>query len=143
MVVAHELGHFIVAKLCKVRVEAFSFGFGPRLFGFKCGETDYMVCPLPLGGYVKMAGESSPNSATRPPARPPRGRAVGRPRRATSHPRWQQMLIGVAGPVANFVLAFVLMVVYYGWINEVPAVEVKTTTVEWVISRLRGCPGRH
>ena len=58
MVVVHEFGHFIVAKLCGVRVEAFSFGFGPRLFGFKYGETDYKVCLLPLGGFVKMTGEN-------------------------------------------------------------------------------------
>ena len=54
MVIVHELGHFIVAKLFKVRVEAFSFGFGPRLFGFKYGDTDYKVCLLPLGGFVKV-----------------------------------------------------------------------------------------
>jgi regulator of sigma E protease len=53
MVIVHELGHFIVAKLLKVRVEAFSFGFGPRLFGFKYGETDYKVCLLPLGGFSR------------------------------------------------------------------------------------------
>ena len=58
MVIVHEFGHFAVAKLCRVRVEAFSFGFGPRLFGFKYGETDYKVCLLPLGGYVKMTGET-------------------------------------------------------------------------------------
>ena len=52
----------------------------------------------------------------------------------TNHPRWQRMLIGVAGPVANFILAFVLMFFYYGWINEVPRHEVKTTTVEWVVA---------
>ena len=58
MVVVHEFGHFAVAKLCGVRVEAFSFGFGPRLFGFKYGDTDYKVCLLPLGGFVKMTGEN-------------------------------------------------------------------------------------
>ena len=58
MVVVHEFGHFAVAKLCRVRVEAFSFGFGPRLFGFKYGDTDYKVCLLPLGGFVKMTGEN-------------------------------------------------------------------------------------
>jgi regulator of sigma E protease len=51
----------------------------------------------------------------------------------TSHPRWQRMLIGVAGPVANFILALALMFFYYGWINEVAAHEVKTTTIEWVV----------
>ena len=55
MVVVHEFGHFAIAKLCGVRVEAFSFGFGPRLFGVKYGDTDYKICLLPLGGFVKMA----------------------------------------------------------------------------------------
>ena len=58
MVVIHEFGHFVVAKLCGVRVEAFSFGFGPRLFGYKYGDTDYKVSLLPFGGYVKMSGEN-------------------------------------------------------------------------------------
>jgi regulator of sigma E protease len=131
MVVVHEFGHFAVAKLCRVRVEAFSFGFGPRLFGFVYGDTDYKVCLLPLGGYVKMAGENfselsdaAAGTATVAP--------ISDPGALTAHPRWQQMLIGAAGPFANFVLAFVLMVFYFGWINEVPAVEVKSTTVEWV-----------
>jgi len=131
MVVVHEFGHFIVAKLCHVRVEAFAFGFGPRLFGYKYGDTDYKVCALPLGGYVKMAGENfaelSDAAAGTATVAPPDD-----PGALTSHPRWQRMLIGAAGPVANFILAFVLMVGYYGWINEVPATEVKTTTVEWV-----------
>src|SRR5271166_2995929 len=131
MVVVHEFGHFAVAKLCKVRVEEFSFGFGPRLFGYKYGETDYKVCLLPLGGYVKMAGEnfaevSDAAAGTATVASP------DDPGAFTSHPRWQRILIGLAGPVANFILAFVLMVIYFGWINEVPATEVKTTTVEWV-----------
>ncbi len=58
IVILHELGHFVMAKLFGVRVEAFSFGFGPRLFGFKYDDTDYKVCLLPLGGFVKMAGEN-------------------------------------------------------------------------------------
>src|SRR5580698_9298912 len=58
MVVVHEFGHFAVAKLCGVRVESFSVGFGPRLVGFKYGETEYKICVLPLGGYVKMTGET-------------------------------------------------------------------------------------
>jgi regulator of sigma E protease len=131
MVVVHEFGHFAVAKLCKVRVEAFSFGFGPRLFGFKYGETDYKVCLLPLGGFVKMTGENfgEPGDAASGTAdqAPPED-----PGAFTSHPRWQRMLIGVAGPAANFVLAFVLMFIYYASINEVTSVEVKETAVEWV-----------
>jgi regulator of sigma E protease len=119
MVIVHELGHFIVAKLLKVRVEAFSFGFGPRLIGFKYGETDYKICLLPLGGFVKMTGEN-----------PGEGEPVDDPAAFSSHPRWQRMLIGVAGPISNFILAFVLMVFYFGAINEVP--NIKTTTLEWV-----------
>jgi regulator of sigma E protease len=131
MVVVHEFGHFAVAKLCKVRVEEFSFGFGPRLFGYKHGDTDYKVCLLPVGGFVKMAGENfseltdaATGTATIAPPEDPGA--------LTSHPRWQRMLIGFAGPFANFVLAFVLMVCYFGWLNEVPTNEVKSTTVEWV-----------
>lgn len=119
MVVVHEFGHFAVAKLCGVRVESFSVGFGPRLFGIKRGDTDYKVCLLPLGGYVKMTGEN-----------PGEEQHLEDPRAFSAHPRWQRMLIGVAGPAANFILAFVLMVLYFGWINEVP--NIKTATLEWV-----------
>jgi regulator of sigma E protease len=121
MVVVHEFGHFAVAKLCGVRVEAFSVGFGPRLFGVKYGDTDYKVCLLPLGGYVKMTGENPGDTD-----------ATGDPRAFSAHPRWQRMLIGLAGPVSNFILAFVAMTLYYNWINEVPKFEVKDTAIEWV-----------
>jgi regulator of sigma E protease len=130
MVVVHEFGHFAVAKLCGVRVESFSVGFGPRLFGIKRGDTDYKVCLLPLGGYVKMTGETpdqitttSEDSAAVSPTDPGS---------FTAHPRWQRMLIGVAGPVANFILAFVLMALYYAFINEVPLHETTSTAIEWV-----------
>ena len=130
MVVVHEFGHFLVAKLCKVRVEAFAFGFGPRLFGFKYGDTDYKVCLLPLGGFVKMTGESPEQNLEAPGGE--MADLSNDPGAFTSHPRWQRMLIGLAGPTANFVLTMVLMLFYFSWINEVPAVTVKTTTVEWV-----------
>jgi len=132
MVVVHEFGHFAVAKLCGVRVEAFSVGFGPRLVGFKYGETDYKICALPLGGYVKMTGET-PDQISGPDSGPEGVPLEDDPGAFTSHPRWQRMLIGVAGPVANFILAFGIMFFYFGWINEVPKHEVKTTTVEWVV----------
>lgn len=131
MVVVHEFGHFAVAKLCGVRVEAFSFGFGPRLFGVKYGETDYKICLLPLGGYVKMTGETA-DQITGAPSETDGVKLAEDPGSFTSHPRWQRILIGLAGPGANFILAFVLMVFYFGWINEVPAFQVKSTTVEWV-----------
>jgi regulator of sigma E protease len=131
MVIVHELGHFTVAKLCNVRVEAFSFGFGPRLFGFKIGETDYKVCLLPLGGFVKMTGETESGLTGQVPDTEGQ-EAVNDPRAFTSRPRWQRMLIGLAGPFFNFLLTLGLMWFYFAFINEVPSVTVKTTTVEWV-----------
>ncbi|MGB8260376.1 MAG: RIP metalloprotease RseP [Terracidiphilus sp.] len=122
MVVVHEFGHFAVAKFFRVRVESFAVGFGPRLFGIKYGETDYKVCLLPLGGFVKMTGEN-----------PGEDQQAEDPGAFTAHPRWQRMLIGLAGPASNFVLALVLMFVYYALINEVALHEVTTTTVEWVM----------
>ena len=88
VVVVHELGHFGAAKFFKIRVEAFSVGFGPRLFGFRRGETDYKVCAIPLGGYVKMAGEN-PDDVT------------GGVEEFLSHPKWQRFIVAVMGPVMN------------------------------------------
>ncbi|MGC1361725.1 MAG: RIP metalloprotease RseP [Silvibacterium sp.] len=107
MVLVHEFGHFVVAKLCGVRVEVFSIGFPPRLFGFRRGDTDYRISLLPLGGYVKMAGGEPGDPRT------------GDPGELTSRPRWQRILISLAGPAANFVLAFLLMAGLYMTYNEV------------------------
>jgi regulator of sigma E protease len=98
MVLVHEFGHFIVAKWCGVRVEAFAIGFGKRIVGFRRGETDYQINILPLGGYVKMAGEIPGEEVSNDPGE------------LNNHPRWQRMLIALAGPVANFILAFALMI---------------------------------
>src|SRR5271156_3194897 len=76
MVIVHEFGHFAVAKLCGVRVEAFSVGFGPRLFGVKYGDTDYKICALPLGGYVKMTGETPDGISTSSPGTPVVGKLM-------------------------------------------------------------------
>ena len=107
MVLVHEAGHFITAKLCGVRVEVFSIGFGKRILGFKRGDTDYRLSLLPLGGYVKMSGEQ-PNEET-----------TGDPGEFAAHPRWQRILIGLSGPISNFVLAFLLMTGLYMMHNEV------------------------
>ena len=103
MVLVHEFGHFAVAKLCGIRVEVFSIGFGKRLFGFKRGDTEYQLAVIPLGGYVKMAGEMSFETVEL-------GEANTRdPGDFNMHPRWQRMLVALAGPIANFLLAFGLM----------------------------------
>src|SRR6478672_12645003 len=101
MVLVHEFGHFLVAKWCGVRVEVFSIGFPPRLFGFRRGDTDYRISLLPLGGYVKMAGENPMETPT------------GDPGEFMSHPRWQRFIIAIAGPAMNIILAFVVLSVLY------------------------------
>jgi regulator of sigma E protease len=141
MVVVHEFGHFLVAKLCGVRVEAFSVGFGPRLFGIKYGDTDYKVCLLPLGGFVKMTGENPGEAAATNSGDEGVASSASLASDSgsfTNHPRWQRMLIGLAGPVFNFVLAFVLMLIYYNFINEVPYIP--ETRIEWVTP---GSPAYH
>jgi regulator of sigma E protease len=107
MVLVHEFGHFAVAKWCGVRVETFAIGFGKRVVGFRRGGTDYQINALPLGGYVKMAGEIPGEETSSDPGD------------LNNHPRWQRMLIALAGPFANFVLAFVLMAAVYMVHNEV------------------------
>src|SRR4051812_34640290 len=81
VVIIHEFGHFIIAKLLKIRVEAFAVGFGPRLFGFRKGDTDYRVCAIPLGGYVKMTGENPTEDLT------------GGVEEFLSRPKWQRFLV--------------------------------------------------
>jgi regulator of sigma E protease len=120
MVLVHEFGHFAVAKLCGVRVEVFSIGFGKRLFGFRRGDTDYRLSLLPLGGYVKMSGESPGEVST------------GDPAEFSAHPRWQRMLIGLAGPVANFLLALLLMTGFYMMHNEVEAFRSQPASIDFV-----------
>src|SRR6267378_3752135 len=95
-VVLHEFGHFIIAKLFKIRVETFSVGFGPRLFGKKWGETDYRVSAIPLGGYVKLGGDESnaPLEGAGATDIPPN-------EQFNLRPRWQRILVALAGPVMN------------------------------------------
>lgn len=101
MILIHELGHFLAAKGFGVRVEVFSIGFGRRLFGRQYGETDYRISVLPLGGYVKMAGENPADAVT------------GEPGEFLSKPRWQRFVIAVMGPAMNVVLAVVLLTGLY------------------------------
>jgi regulator of sigma E protease len=103
MVLIHEWGHFIAARLFGVRVDVFSIGFGPRLFGWKKGPTDYRVSALPLGGYVRMAGQdlSEVDSGEKPP--------TGAPDELMSKPRWQRALISFAGPAVNLVFPLFLL----------------------------------
>ena len=95
IIFVHEAGHLLVAKLFDVRVLTFSLGFGTRLWGFKRGETEYRVSAIPLGGYVRLGGEN-PEEAS------------GDPREFLSKPRWQRILVYLAGPAMNIVLAILI-----------------------------------
>ena len=101
MIFVHEFGHFATAKYFGVRVDVFALGFGPRLFGFRRGDTDYRVCALPLGGYVKMKGEN------------PDDEICGEPDEFLSRPKYQRFLVLLNGPLMNVALAFVLFTMVF------------------------------
>jgi len=107
MILVHEWGHFIVARLFGVRVDVFSIGFGPRLFGFKRGATDYRISALPLGGYVRMAGQdlSEVDSSNVAP--------TGAHDELMSKARWKRALISFAGPAVNLIMPIVLFAGFY------------------------------
>ena len=103
LVFVHELGHFLVAKLCKVGVETFSIGFGPKIFKKKLGETTYCLSAIPLGGYVKMVGDEQ-------------GKTVSEEdiSRSFTHKKlYQKSLIVAAGPVFNFLLSIIIFYVLF------------------------------
>jgi regulator of sigma E protease len=110
LVLLHEWGHFIVAKWCGVRVDVFSIGFGPRLWGVKRGDTDYRISALPLGGYVRMAGDNPVEERT------------GAAYEFLSRPRWQRCLIAIAGPTMNVLLTFVVFLGIF-WRVGIPTPE--------------------
>jgi regulator of sigma E protease len=95
IIVVHEAGHLLVAKAFNVRVLTFSVGFGKRIWGMQRGETEYRLSVVPLGGYVRLGGEN-PDEAT------------DDPREFMNKPRWQRVLVYLAGPAANVILALVV-----------------------------------
>ena len=97
----HEFGHFAMAKLLKIRVLVFSLGFGPKLLGFTRGGTEYRLSPFPIGGYVKMAGETYEDERQ------------GSPDEFLSHPKWHRFLVAVAGPFMNILLAVFILTFSY------------------------------
>jgi regulator of sigma E protease len=110
LIFVHEMGHFLVAKALNVKVLKFSIGFGPAIFSFQRGETEYRVAWVPLGGYVKMAGELPYEEL--PPEEARRG--------FLAQPPWKRMLIVAAGPVFNLVFpVLVFFVVFLGSHQEI------------------------
>src|SRR6266567_9518761 len=122
-VILHEFGHFIVAKLFKIRVETFSVGFGPRLFGRKYGTTDYRISAIPLGGYVKLGGDES-----NAPLEGEGASDIPAHERFDLRPRWQRILVAIAGPVMNILTAlaipFAAAVIFGVQITPAPVVSV-------------------
>jgi regulator of sigma E protease len=111
LVFVHELGHFLAAKRIGIRVLKFQLGFNPTIISFRRGETEYGIGALPLGGYVKMAGES-PEEVERDEA----GHIVSRPDEFLSKSKWERFQVLIMGPVMNLLLALVLtaVVLYQG-----------------------------
>ena len=101
LVFVHESGHFIVAKAFKIGVPVFSLGFGPRIWGFRRKETDYRLSAVPLGGYVRLAGDEADENRT------------GGPDEFLPRPRWQRFLVFVAGASFNIILAVLVMTMVF------------------------------
>lgn len=120
LIFVHEFGHFIIAKKTGVGVEKFSLGFGPKLIGFKKGETNYMISAVPLGGYIKLKGENPDEPLTNDP-KEFGSRSVG-----------IRFAIVVAGPLMNFILTFMLMPLVYIIGIQVPAYLEEKPVVHWV-----------
>jgi len=103
LVVLHEGGHFLAARLCGMRVERFSIGFGPMLFGFKRGGTIFQIAPIPLGGFVQITGLNPHEEFDH-----------NDPYVYPNRPRWMRLFVVVAGPLANFITATIVMLFVYG-----------------------------
>jgi len=108
LVFVHELGHFLAARRLGVRVLTFSLGFGPKLLKVRRGDTEYCVSVIPLGGYVKMAGENPDDPRT------------GRPDEFLSKTKWERFQILIMGPAMNIILAVVVMAIVLAQGAEVP-----------------------
>ncbi len=120
LIFVHELGHFIFAKLCNVKVLKFSLGFGPRIVGKTIGETEYVISAVPLGGYVKMYGEEMEDNV---PEKEETGQDSGRSFR--NQALWKKALIVLAGPFFNIVLTFGLYTSLLAAGIEVPVPDLK------------------
>lgn len=124
LIFVHELGHFLAAKACGIYVDRFSLGMPPRLFGFKIGETDYCIGLLPIGGFVRMAGQEDA-----PLSEEEREQTYGDvpPERWYSNkPIWQRAIVLFAGPLMNFVLAFFIYAALAAVGREVPRSSIDT-----------------
>ena len=122
LIFIHELGHFLVAKWAGIRVERFSLGFPPKMIGKTIGETEYCISWVPLGGYVKMAGENQDEEEV-----------TGDPREFMSKTVGQRSLVILAGPLMNF---FAAMLIFIGvlWIHGRDVVDPDNVVVGPVLA---------
>jgi len=125
LVAFHELGHFLAARWVGVKVLKFSLGFGPKLFGRKMGETEYLLSAIPLGGYVKLFGEDESEATTQ----------EDRARSFAHQGLWGKVLIVAAGPGFNFILAYFI---FAGWLATgaplfVPTFQDLTPNIEAMV----------
>ncbi len=150
VIIVHEFGHFIVAKLSGVYVKVFSIGFGKKLFRWRHGETVYALSALPFGGYVKFAGESDLVDVPPPDLGIPRGPLdetpdgeIPRERYFTTQRRWIRAAILLAGPFMNYLLAVVLFIgVYFvQGVNVVPTTRVGEVTADGPAASAGIAPG--
>ncbi|HXH26134.1 MAG TPA: RIP metalloprotease RseP [Vicinamibacterales bacterium] len=121
LIFVHELGHFAVARRLGVRVLTFSLGFGPKILRWRRGDTEYCVSAIPLGGYVKMAGEN------------PEDPRSGKPDEFLSKSKWQRFQILIAGPAMNIILAVVVLAIVLAQGAEVPAYRDEAPVVGAVV----------
>lgn len=118
IILVHEWGHYLIARAFKVKVLVFSIlGVGPRLFGWKRGDTDYRISMFPVGAYVRMAGDAAEEER------------AGAPDEFLSKPRWQRALVAIGGPGANVVAAVVLTVFLFAWRGLPEAAELAQPAV--------------
>jgi regulator of sigma E protease len=122
LVFVHELGHFLAARRLGVRVLTFSLGFGPKLLKVQRGDTEYCISAVPLGGYVKMAGEN-PDDARE-----------GKPDEFLSRTKWERFQILIMGPAMNILLAIVVMAVVFSQGAEVPVYQDQPPVVGGVMA---------
>jgi len=124
LIVLHEGGHFLVARLCGMRVERFSIGFGPPIASFKRGETIFQIAPIPLGGFVQITGLNPSEEFDK-----------SDPMVYPNRPRWMRLLTVLAGPIANYLTAIVLVFIVLAGFGAAP----KTKT-QWIEEPQPGRP---
>ncbi|NOY13637.1 MAG: site-2 protease family protein, partial [Deltaproteobacteria bacterium] len=128
LVFVHELGHFMVAKFCRVKVLKFSLGFGPKLLSRQWGETEYLICAIPLGGYVQMLGEGNGEQGEDAELS-----AEERARSFADKPVSNRLAIVSAGPLMNLLLPFLILPISFMIGVQVPSYVDQKPCIGYVV----------